>query len=172
MRLGEVLGLRWADLDLEAGTGRVAQTLQTTMEFDSPKSHRSVRTFNLPPFLIVALRRHRKAQMERRLQWGQEWHDLDLVIDRGDGAPMRPDTISASFRRTMRRGGIDLRFHGLRHGHATLMLASGADLKVISERLGHATIAITADLYTHVATETDRRASDAFDAYLTPYLNG
>ena len=73
MRLGEVMGLRWQDVDVEVATERVRQTLQVTMEFDTPKSHRSTRTISLPAFLVDALRRHRKSQNERRLMLGEAW---------------------------------------------------------------------------------------------------
>jgi len=166
MRLGEVMGLRWQDVNLEDAIAKVRQTLQLTMEFDTPKSHRSTRTISLPSFLVEELKQHRKAQNERRLMLGEAWHEADLICDRGDGQPMRPDTISKQFRTIAREAGLDVTFHGLRHTHASLMLQAGADLKVTSSRLGHSSIAITADLYTHVASQQDRRATEAFDAHL------
>ena len=166
MRLGEVLGLRWQDVDLDGATARVRQTLQITMEFDTPKSHRSSRTLTLPAFLVETLRRHRKAQNERRLMLGECWHELDLICDRADGLPLRPDTVSKQFRTIARAAGLPISFHGLRHTHASLMLAAGTDLKVTSARLGHSSISITADLYTHVASEQDRKAADALDAHV------
>lgn len=166
MRLGEVLGLRWQDVDLDAATARVRQTLQVTMQFDSPKSQRSVRSLSLPSFLVDALKRHRKLQNERRLMLGESWHELDLVCDRGDGQPLRPDTISKQFRTLTKAADLDISFHGLRHTHASLMLAAGTDLKVTSSRLGHSSIGITADLYTHVASKSDKDAADAFDRHL------
>jgi len=89
-----------------------------------------------------------------------------LVIDRGDGAPLRPDNVSKRFSKLARDLGLNMTFHGLRHAHASLMLAAGTDLKVTSERLGHSSITITADLYTHVASRLDRQAADALDALL------
>ena len=93
MRRGEVLGLRWRDLDFETGTVRLSQTVQTDQEqgwtFTGTKTHRS-RVFHLPPFVLDALRAHRKAQSQRRLLCGPGWVDHDLVVDRGDGSPMRP----------------------------------------------------------------------------------
>lgn len=170
MRLGEVMGLRWQDVDLDSAVAQVRQTLQVTMEFDTPKSHRSTRSLTLPAFLVEALRRHKKAQNERRLMLGEAWHELDLICERGDGQPLRPDTISKQFRDAARAGGLNITFHGLRHTHASLMLASGADLKVTSSRLGHSSISITADLYTHVGTEQDRRAAEALNAHLGRHM--
>lgn len=166
MRLGEVMGLRWQDVDLDDGTAKARQTLQVTMEFDTPKSHRSTRKISLPKFLVEALKQQRRAQNERRLMLGEAWHELDLICDRGDSQPARPDTVSKQFRTITREAGLEITFHGLRHTHASLMLESGADLKVTSSRLGHSSIAITADLYTHVASEQDRRATEAFDLHI------
>jgi integrase len=81
MRLGEVLGLRWRDVDLESFEARVVQMLQTTMQFDTPKSHRSTRALCLPAFTVEALRRQRRAQTERRLLLGKAWNKTDLVFD-------------------------------------------------------------------------------------------
>lgn len=171
MRLGEVLGLRWRDVDLDSATARVRQTLQITMQFDTPKSHRSTRAISLPTFLVGALRTHKKTQNERRLMLGEAWHDLDLVCNRGDGQPLRPDTISKQFRSASKSAGLDITFHGLRHTHASLMLSSGTDIKVTSARLGHSSISITADLYTDVASKAERAATEAFDKYLAPHLS-
>jgi integrase len=169
MRLGEVLGLRWQDVDLEGGRARIVQTIQQTSTGPvvvPPKSDRSRRIVLLPSFVTQPLKRHKAAQAERRLICGAEWQDNDLVVDRGDGGPLLTRVISRRFSTAMRKVGLDLTFHGLRHGHASLMLAAGVDMKVVSERLGHSTIAITADLYTHVAEEVHRKAADRFDAWM------
>jgi integrase len=171
MRRGEVLGLRWKDLDLDAGTARLSQTLSDDGSFDVPKTHRS-RTFHVPGFVITALRAKRRAQNERRLLCGAGWVDLDLVVDRGDGGPMRVTALSQRFRYAMTKAGIDLHFHALRHGNATLSLSAGIDLKVTSQRLGHSAIGITGDLYTHVADELDRRAAQKLDDLLAPIVSG
>jgi integrase len=175
MRLGEVLGLRWKDIDLEKKSARIAQTVQETKEgvvFVPPKTHRSRRTVSLPGFVIHALRKHKKEQSERRLVVGSAWHDLDLVIERGDGLPVRTSSLSGRFADRMKKEGINLTFHGLRHGHASLMLAAGVHLKVVSERLGHSTIGITADLYTHVADEVHEAAAASLDAFLGTSVKG
>ncbi len=175
MRLGEVLGLRWSDVDLEKKTARISQTVQETNEglvFVPPKTHRSRRSVSLPGFVAHALRKHKKEQSERRLVGGSAWHDLDLVIDRGDGLPVRTSSLSGRFADRMKKADIKLTFHGLRHGHASLMLAAGVHLKVVSERLGHSTIGITADLYTHVAEEVHEAAAASLDAFLGASVKG
>ena len=169
MRRGEVLGLRWSDVDLEAAEVRVTQTLQATndgLRFVPPKTHRSSRTIALPSFVIDALKQQRRQQGVRKLAAGSAWQELGLVIDRGDGGPLPPWSLSQRFRALMTKAGIDLNFHGLRHAHASLMLASGANLKVVSDRLGHSTISITADLYTHLAKAVDQQAAQDLDAML------
>ena len=175
MRLGEVLGLRWSDIDLEKRTARISQTIQETNEglvFVPPKTHRSRRSVSLPTFVVHALRKHRKEQSERRLIVGSAWQDFDLVIERGDGLPVRTSSLSGRFADRMKKAEIKLTFHGLRHGHASLMLAAGVHLKVVSERLGHSTIGITADLYTHVADEVHEAAAESLNSYLGPSIKG
>jgi integrase len=147
MRRGELLGLRWRDIDLGAGVARISQTVQTDGSFSTPKTHRSDRPVSLPPFVVDALRKQRKEQNERRLVCGDAWQDLDLVVDRCDGLPMPPWYLSPRFRAATTALGLDLNVHGLRHGFATLALASGTDLKVTQGLMGHSTYHITADLY-------------------------
>lgn len=156
------MGLRWSDVDLTIGEARITQTLQATADgvcFVPPKTYRSARTIALPPFVLDALKQQRGRQGTRRLAAGAAWQDLDLVVDRGDGAPLPPWALSQRFRSLMNRSGIDLSFHGLRHAHASLMLEAGIHLKVVSERLGHSSISITADLYTHMAKALDQDAA-------------
>lgn len=173
MRLGEVLGLRWSDVDLDKKSARISQTLQETRDgviFGPPKTHRSRRGVSLPDFVVSALRQHKKEQSERRLIAGAAWKNHDLVIDRGDGQPLRTSSLSGRFAAAMKKADIKLTFHGLRHGHASLMLAAGVNLKAVSERLGHSTIGITADLYTHVADQLHEAAAASLDAYLKPSI--
>jgi integrase len=170
MRLGEVLGLRWRHVNLKKAELRITQTLQITMDFDTPKTHRSMRTVTLPKFAVAALRRHKKDQNERRLSLGESWTEMDLVIDDGSGGPMRPAVVSRQFRATTRKAGLDLTFHGLRHGHASLMLAAGEHLKVVSEQLGHSTIGITGDLYTHVAPVVRQKAAHKLDTLIASFI--
>lgn len=169
MRRGEILGLRWQDVDLEAGRVRVTQTVQhigNQLHFVPPKTHRSERSVSLPAFVVEALRAHKVAQNARRLLLGASWQETDLVLERGDGGALRPDTMSKQFRKATRRLGLDLHFHGLRHAHASLLLLGGVHLKVVSDRLGHSTIGITADLYSHVAPALEEQAAVTIDGFL------
>jgi integrase len=168
LRMGEVLGLRWKDVDLDERRARVVQTIQESPDgpiIVPPKTHRSRRIVLLPTFVAQSLKKHKASQAERRLACGAAWVDNDLIVERGDGQPMLTRVLSRRFSTAARRAGLELTFHGLRHGHASLMLAAGVNLKVVSERLGHSTIGITADLYTHVAEEVHRQAANSLDSW-------
>lgn len=121
LRLGEIYGLRWQDVDLSTGRASVVQTLHVDGTFDTPKTHASRATVFLPQFAIESLKRQRAAQDKRRLKLERDWQDLDLVFDRGDGAPADTRSISRRFSGVARKGGFELTFHGLRHAHASLM---------------------------------------------------
>lgn len=167
MRRGETLGLRWADLADDLSAAQVQRTLQPTREglaFESPKTARSRRTVLLPDFLRPYLERQRADQDDRR-STSPAWQALDLVVDRGDGRPLNPDTLSTGWARHLRREQLPaVRFHDLRHAHATLMLVQGVHPKVVSERLGHASIGITLDTYSHVLPTLQQEAVAAFDS--------
>ena len=105
----------------------------------------------LPESLRPYLDRQRKDQARRRAEAGATWSENDLVIDRGDGSALNPDTLSSGWARFLSRAGLPhVRFHDLRHAHATLMLQQGVHPKIVSQRLGHASIGITLDTYSHV----------------------
>jgi integrase len=167
MRRGEILGLRWSDFDSELTLLRVQRTLQPTNDglvFEQPKTPRSRRTVLLPEFLRPFLERQRHDQSVRQKALGAEWVESGLAIDRGDGRPLNPDTLSAGWARFVRQRGLpQVRFHDLRHAHATLMLSQGVHPKVVSERLGHASIGITLDTYSHVLPTLQQEAAQAFD---------
>ncbi len=167
MRRGEILGLRWTDLDDGFTVARVQRTLQPTrsgLVFEEPKTARSRRAVVLPTFLYPHLERQRASQNSRREANPAEWDEHGLVIDRGDGRPLNPDTLSAGWARYLRHKELPrVRFHDLRHAHATLMLTQGVHPKVVSERLGHASIGITLDLYSHVLPSLQTEAAAAFD---------
>jgi integrase len=167
MRRGELLALRWSDLSPERRQARVVRSLQPTqagLVFEEPKTRRSRRPVVLPAFLDRYLDAQQQRQSERRLAAAGAWRELGLVIDRGDGAPLNPDTLSAGWARFLGRKGLPkLRFHDLRHAHATLLLLQGVHPKIVSERLGHASIGITLDTYSHVLPSLQNDAADAFD---------
>ena len=162
MRRGEVLAVRWKNVDLERGTLRVMESLEQTktgIRFKPPKSGRH-RVITLPAYAVEDLRRLKRRQAEELLALGVRQTGETLVCARADGEPHQPLSLTYEFARFIGRM-KDLprvRFHDLRHSHATQLLASGVHPKIASERLGHASVGITLDLYSHV---TDTMQSDA-----------
>ena len=170
MRRGEVLGLKWSNVDLDARLARVVVSLERAgreMHFAEPKTQRARRTVALPPFVIEDLRRHRREQAERRLLAGLAWQDLNLVADRGDGGPIDPDAFSAAFATLAEKAGCpDVRLHDLRHAYATRLLEANVHPKIVSEALGHSTVGFTLDVYSHVVPSLQEHAARAIEEAL------
>jgi len=175
MRRGELLGLRWCDVDLPLATISVTQSLQRLYggEFSvrEPKSTHSRRLIPLPPSLAVLLRSHKEHEEQRKKLLGKTVAPTDLVFSRYDGSPLDPSTVSHTFADIVTKSGLkNVRFHDLRHAHASLMLRTGANPKVISERLGHSSIAITMDIYSHVMPGLQEEAAIRFEEALKPRM--
>jgi len=167
MRRGEILGLRWSDMDSQFTVARVSRTLQTSSEgiiFEQPKTSRSRRNVMLPVFLVPYLVRQREAQNARRIAAGDAWIETGAILDNFDGEPWNGWCFGRAFTKFLKKAGLPhVRFHDLRHAHATLMLSRGVHPKIVSERLGHASIGITLDTYSHVLPSMQQEAADAFD---------
>ena len=162
MRRGEILALRWKNVDLERGTVRVVESLEQTklgIRFKAPKNDRH-RAIALPAYAVEKLRRLKRQQAEELLALGIRQSGETLVCARADGGPHQPLSLTYEFARFMGRLKElpRVRFHDLRHSHATQLLADGVHPKIASERLGHASVGITLDLYSHV---TDTMQGDA-----------
>jgi integrase len=172
LRLGELLGLAWTDLDGLAGTLTVRRSLAAAQgggwKLAEPKSARSRRTIPLPKRAREALARQRARQGAAKEIVGDAWQDRDgLVFTDSVGRPIRPGAVSSAFQKARAAAGLPVvTFHDLRHSAATLMLAEGVPLAVISEWLGHAGIAITASHYAAVVPALRRDAADAMDRAL------
>lgn len=168
LRRGEALGLRWMDVDLEAGVLRVAQQLVETsggLRFGPPKTRSGTRAVPLDTETVHVLVRHLTRQQEEKAAWGAAWIDTGLVFTRENGGALRPDFVTHLFPRLSREAGLErIRLHDLRHTSASLALSAGVPMKVVSERLGHSSTGITADLYTHVAPVLGQRAADRIAA--------
>lgn len=164
MRRGEVLGLRWQDVDLVRRTVSIRQTVLNVaykVMLGEPKTARGRRTISLDVATSAVLQSHRTATAERRLKMGLGAPNSDLVFARDDGRPIHPDLFSKTFDRTVKRLGLrKVRLHDLRHTYATLALQAGVDAKTVSARLGHATVAFTLDVYTKAVPQLDRAAAD------------
>ncbi len=154
LRMGELLGLRWRDVDLDAGRISVRQTCQWLPKqgfiFRQPKTHRSARPVTVAKGTVERLRQHRVRQLEDRLAVGLGHQDSDLVFANAQGEPVHPNRLRDAWAKVAAEAGLQLRFHDLRHAHASLLLQQGVHPKVVSERLGHSTVAVTLDIYSHV----------------------
>jgi integrase len=170
MRRGEILGLKWDDLDLARGALSVKRTISRgnggSFEFGPPKSGKG-RQIALPRSATDALHKHRVKQLEKRMPVGISYNDLGLIFADALGEPLHPNTLRLRFLRLMKEAGVPvLRIHDLRHTSATLMLANGENPKIVSERLGHANIGITMDRYSHVTATMQRESADRLDTLL------
>lgn len=169
-RRGELLGLRWSEVDLDARVIRITRSLSRVdgvTRLLGTKTSR-LRTLSIGPDVVDALDREREAQEARRRSAGSAWNnEWGLVFTDGDGTPLRPSRVSDEFRRLVNVLDVPvIRLHDLRHTHASLLLAQGAPMKLVSERLGHAKIAMTMDTYAHLLPAMDSEATARFDASL------
>lgn len=166
LRRGELLALRWHDVDFDRGVIHVRGTLAPDGTIAEPKTRASRRTVPLGPLSLVALRQHRVAQAAVRLR-AQTWTDLDFVFTNAGGGPVALMTLQRAWWRALQAAGCPrLPFHATRHTAASLMVAAGVSPRVASERLGHATVAMTMDRYSHVSDALRSDAALAIDNVL------
>jgi integrase len=170
MRRGELLALRWCDVDLDRAILRVERSLEQTIKgglrFKSPKTHHGRRSITLPATAIAVLREHRKAQQERRLQLGQGKAPADaLVFTTWDGEPQSPNGLSKEWSRVLKQAKLPaVTLHSLRHTHASYLIAAGHDVLAVSRRLGHGSPTITLGVYGHLFPNADDRAAVSVEA--------
>lgn len=171
MRRGELLALRWQDLDLANKSVKVERSLEQTaagLRFKSPKTRHGKRTISIPDSTVEILSAHRKRQLELRMALGMGKPDADaLVFCQPDGSPLTPDYLSRDWRLAV----VALKlppvvFHALRHSHASALIASGLDVLTISRRLGHGSPVVTLTTYAHLFSKTDTAAANAIEAAL------
>jgi integrase len=163
-RRNELLGLRWCDVDLDAGRITISQSLERTTAYGirvkGPKTRSSRRTISLPATLVDALRSHWASQQEQRLRTGLgEASDSAPVLAAPEGSYQSPGAISQAWGRAV----PDYKLHSLRHTHASMLIASGMDILTISRRLGHASPAVTLGVYGHMIAGTDDKAAVIVD---------
>ena len=167
MHLGELLGLRWCDVDLDMASLSVVQALYKrsgVCEMVKPKSSHSRRQIALSPSLALLLREYKDEQNVRGILLGESLVNSDLVFCHPDGKPLDPGVVSHTFAKVLKKAGLPhIHFHDLRHTHATLLLKGGIHPKIVSERLGHANIGITLDTYSHVLPGLQEKAAERFD---------
>lgn len=171
LRQGELLGLRWADVDLDSRRLRVARTLQRVrgegMIFGPPKSKRSRRVLALPAVVVDALKRHRDRQEGERARAGDGWVESGLVFTASSGRPLQPRNLATTYGRLLDHVEVPrIRFHDLRHTCATLLLGRGVSPRVVMDILGHSQIAVTMNIYAHVMPTMQDKAAGEMDAAL------
>ena len=170
LRRGEILGLRWDDIDLDGRTIRVRRALQRvdgSLRLVETKTRRSRRPVPMPALALPALGRRKATQTADRLAAGESWQRTGLVFTTGLGTPVEPRNVNRWFDQLRTRAGLPwLRLHDLRHGCATFLLAHGVDPRTVMEILGHTTIRQTMDRYAHALPERVRAAADTMDEAL------
>jgi integrase len=172
MRLGEVLALRWSCVDLDAKVIKVREALEDTKahgtRFKAPKSRAGRRDISVPDILVDVLRGHRRAQLELRMKLGTgRLPDDALLFANLQGAPLRPGNASSDWSEDAPALGVPgVTFHGLRHTHASQLIAAGIDIVTVSKRLGHAKPSVTLAIYAHLFDTDDRKAAAAINAAL------
>jgi len=180
MRRSELLALRWSDIDLTLGQISVSRSMHhlTNGEtvFRQPKTAKGSRLIPLPPSLSLVLRDHKNAQIDMFLGMGRLLKEDVMVFTRllmnpktkqFEIQPLLPDTVTATWIKIVRRAGYPgVRFHDIRHSHASLLLTQGVHPKIVQERLGHSSIQITLDTYSHIMPGLQRAAADGFDALI------
>jgi integrase len=175
LRRGELLALRWQDIDLTTGIIQVVRSLEQTndgLRFKTPKTKRGKRPVVLPASVVEVLRNHKAKQAEERLLLGLG--KAELVFTRVDGEPIRPDTFTSWVARVAKRAGAPhiLPVHGLRHTHITSLLRANVHPKVASERAGHSSVGFTLDRYSHVIPNLQEDAAQRIDTALRRTLAG
>jgi integrase len=167
-RRGEILALRWSDL--QEGRALITRSLtqtRQTVEFKGTKTERP-RDVKIPPSAMDTLEEHRKRQDEFRREHGPDYRsDLDLIFANPDGTPLRPNSVSSAVSLLFRRLGLPkgASLHSLRHSHGSHLLANGVPLPVVSERLGHSSVRTTAEVYAHAIHGQDDEAALRWDEF-------
>jgi integrase len=171
MRRGEILALKWQDIDFEHNMLQVRRIFtrakgQRYLEAE-PKTEKSRRSVALPAITTTLLKKHQESQQEFRRQAGEYWQAHDLVFCTALGTPLNPNKVLERFKTVLKKAGLpDIRFHDLRHSAATMLLTMGVHPKVVQELLGHNQISMTMDIYSHVLPTMQKEAMSKMDETL------
>ena len=167
LRRGELLALRWSDIDFENNILSVRHNLvngENGYIIKAPKSEAGVRNIHLGGDVMSVLKTARMGYMKARLSYGAGFQDLDFVICQEDGSPYHPDSMSQKWRRFLAANNLPkIRLHDLRHSNATALIQAGVSPKVVQQRLGHSDVNITLNTYTHVLPQMDMEAAEKLD---------
>lgn len=167
MRRGEILGLRWQDIDWNKGVISISQAAVATKEglvIGDTKTDASQRTVAIPPSVLEALKLHRQRQREEAMVLGKPEITKGLIFTSQKGTPINPSNLIRHFKNIISKTNLpQLTFHDIRHTHATIMLQNGVHPKIVSERLGHSRISTTMDIYSHVMPDMQADAALKFE---------
>jgi integrase len=178
MRRGEVLGLKWSDIDFQKSLLRIERTLyyspQRGVYEDKTKNESSMRTIKLSKSAIADLKVYKKWQAQQRLLMGDRWAGTEYIFTTDEGKPILPDSLSGWFRRFIKAHSDKLpyiKLHSLRHTNATLQIASNVPITTVSKRLGHTNPATTAKIYAHFIKSNDEASAETLEDILNPIAN-
>ena len=177
LRRGELLGLRWCDVDLEATTLHVRHSLERIkgqgLKLTQPKSERAKRELRLPAVTVEALREQIERQRMARQWAGTGWHDIGFIFTTTVGTPLPPETVNRELTGALTAAKLPkMRFHDLRHSCATLLLSLGVHPKLVQETLGHSTFQLTMDTYSHLIPALRNEVADRMDSVFAPTPTG
>jgi len=176
LRRGEILGLRWSDLDTDLGVLKIQRSVEETKSgtrIKEPKTKRGRRTIALPQVALEALEIHRAAQDERKAILKSDYEDSDLICCSDMGKLWTPSAFTSAYRDLLKRRKLTgPNFHALRHSHASHLLKAGVDIKMLSQRLGHSRTAFTLDKYVHILPGQDDEAAKRVNVALKLAIDG
>ncbi len=173
LRRNETLALTWGNLDLELCTLRVVNAqchVNRVFTLLPPKTRAGRRAVDLPPSLAVYLREYRAKVEGQRAMIGKPLTDSDFVFAQVDGSPLLPGTASQTFRKIIRKTGLNIRLHDLRHTYASVMIAAGVNVRTLSQSLGHAQVSTTLNVYSHMFPGAGKTAAADFDRVVSPWV--
>jgi integrase len=172
MRQGELLGLKWSDIDWEAGSLQIKRQVtrkEGGLNFSQPKTKSGIRRIDLGNQTLSILKEHQKKLFDEMIKAGEKWHDLDLVFPSNIGTIMNRNNLRRKYIGLLKKANLpELRFHDLRHTAASLMLNHNVPVIIVSKRLGHAQPSITLDVYGHLIPAKQKEVASLMDELLTP----
>jgi len=172
LRQGELLGLKWSDVDWQTGRVQIQRQVQRRkgqgLVFCEPKSASGRRVITLGKATVEKLREHKEKQYQEKVLAGEKWQDYNLIFPSPIGTPLDSSNVMKVYKKCLEKAGLpNLRFHDLRHTAATLMLQQGINPKIVQERLGHSDISLTLNTYSHVLPSMQEEAAEKMDELLT-----
>lgn len=173
VRLGELMGLEWNDINFREGIVSINRSSQYLAEkgvfTKTPKTESSIRDVAIPKFVVSLLEEYKYWYDNQKALFGELWYDSNRLFVQADGKPMHPSTISKWFEKFVEQIGLPvINFHGLRHTNATLLIAQNIDVSVVAARLGHAQITTTYNFYVHPIISHNKTAGFALENLLLP----